>query len=164
VRQPPPAGVSDPVLWWLATDVAAHHQPGPNHRCVHPFCGGAAWPCGPYDLARRAERVSRRPITTVHKGQTVAAGLPRRTPSWVATPGRAAVVVPLSPAETAVLAALGGAPAVVADLAGRTGLHPDQVVWALDRLAVLGLAAPLTRALPGSGAASGMSPPPYRRA
>jgi hypothetical protein len=89
---------------------------------------------------------------------------PVRTPSWVATPGRAAVTVPPSPAETAVLTALGAALATAAGLAERTRLSPDQVGWVLDRLAALVLAAPLTKTLPaGAGWAPRTSPPPYRR-
>lgn len=161
----PPADVTDPVLWRLAVDVAAHHRPGPGHACAHPICAGAPWPCRPYRLARHAEQVSRRPTTsTLHKGRAVAAALPVRTPSWVATPGAAAVTAPLSPTETAVLTALGAAPATAAQLAARTRLRLDEVSWVLHRLAALRLAAPLTKALPPeAGRAPRTSPPPYRR-
>jgi hypothetical protein len=160
----PPADVTDPVLWRLAVDVAAHHQPGPNRACAHPFCAGAPWPCHPYRLARRAEQLSRRPTGSLHKEHAVAAALPVRTPSWVAIPGHAAATVPLSPTETAVLTALGAAPATADQLAARTRLRPDEVAWVLHRLAALRLAAPLTNALPPeAGRAPRTSPPPYRR-
>jgi hypothetical protein len=48
-----PAGVTDPLLWRLAADVADAHRPDETGRCDNLLCDHQEWPC---DAARRAQR------------------------------------------------------------------------------------------------------------
>ncbi|MBQ1047103.1 hypothetical protein ACIBQ2_04495 [Micromonospora sediminimaris] len=49
-----PAGVTDPLLWRLALDVADAHAPGEDGGCTHLLCAGQNWPCEPWQQAQRA--------------------------------------------------------------------------------------------------------------
>ncbi|TDC34091.1 hypothetical protein [Micromonospora sp. KC213] len=49
-----PEGVTDPLLWRLATDVAEAHQPDETGHCDNLLCDGQAWPCEATRNARRA--------------------------------------------------------------------------------------------------------------
>ena len=54
-----PDDVTDPLLWRLAYDVAAAHQPDERGRCPSLLCAGQGTPCGPMVNARRAMRLAR---------------------------------------------------------------------------------------------------------
>ncbi|SCF21804.1 hypothetical protein [Micromonospora mirobrigensis] len=56
--RPLPAGVTDPLLWRLAEDVAAAHQPDENGNCRNLLCAGQRGPCGPLVNADRARRLA----------------------------------------------------------------------------------------------------------
>lgn len=54
-----PDDVTDALLWRLAYDVAAAHQPDETGACPSPLCAHHSTPCPPLVLARRAMRVAR---------------------------------------------------------------------------------------------------------
>ncbi|MFC0004492.1 hypothetical protein [Micromonospora siamensis] len=56
--RPLPAGVTDPLLWRLAEDVAAAHQPDENGTCRNLLCAGQQVPCGPLANAERARQLA----------------------------------------------------------------------------------------------------------
>ncbi|MCI4066176.1 hypothetical protein MRQ36_27955 [Micromonospora sp. R77] len=62
-RRAVPAHVTDVLLWFLATDVAAHHLPDPDRpgRCANLRCHQAAYPYPPARDAQRAYRAATRP-------------------------------------------------------------------------------------------------------
>ncbi|MFG1673697.1 hypothetical protein [Micromonospora sp. NPDC049282] len=53
-----PRGVSDPLLWRAAYDVAAAHRPDAAGRCSSLLCAGRPAPCEPLEAARRAMRLA----------------------------------------------------------------------------------------------------------
>ncbi|MBM0255759.1 hypothetical protein [Micromonospora sp. 4G55] len=79
-RRAVPRTVTDVLLWLLATDVAAAHQPHPAQpgRCANLRCAGQAYPCPPARDAHRAYQAATNPP------------LPARGRAQVATPTTAA--------------------------------------------------------------------------
>ncbi|MFI7211257.1 hypothetical protein [Micromonospora maritima] len=53
-----PEGVTDPLLWRAAYDVAAAHRPDPAGRCTSLLCAGRPAPCAPLTAARKAMRLA----------------------------------------------------------------------------------------------------------
>ncbi|MGC1214852.1 MAG: hypothetical protein WA890_26785 [Micromonospora sp.] len=53
-----PDDVTDPLLWRLAYDVAAAHQPDESGRCPSLLCAHQSGPCEPMVNARRAMRLA----------------------------------------------------------------------------------------------------------
>ncbi|SCG45981.1 hypothetical protein [Micromonospora halophytica] len=53
-----PAGVTDPLLWRLAADVAQAHQPDRTGHCDNLLCARQEWPCEAARNARRALEMS----------------------------------------------------------------------------------------------------------
>lgn len=53
-----PRGVTDPLLWRAAYDVAAAHRPDAAGRCSSLLCAGRPAPCEALDGARRAMRLA----------------------------------------------------------------------------------------------------------
>ncbi|MET7832376.1 hypothetical protein ABZS44_06070 [Micromonospora sediminicola] len=49
-----PEGVTDPLLWRAAYDVAAAHRPDPAGRCTSLLCAGRPAPCPPFTAAHKA--------------------------------------------------------------------------------------------------------------
>lgn len=80
--RPPPDDVVDILLWRLATDVAANHQPHLAGRCGHPRCVGEAYPCPPARDAERALRTARRPAPAVRGQAAVPRPAPRPVWGW----------------------------------------------------------------------------------
>ena len=64
-----PPEVTDPLLWALAVDVAAAHQPGPDGACTNLQCRGQHGACWALRTAHRAaqhpRQVTRRPPAPV---------------------------------------------------------------------------------------------------
>ncbi|TDC30302.1 hypothetical protein E1211_24455 [Micromonospora sp. 15K316] len=62
-RRAIPRAVTDVLLWLLASDVAAAHQPQPHwpDRCGNLRCAGQAYPCPPARDAHRAHQAASRP-------------------------------------------------------------------------------------------------------
>jgi hypothetical protein len=60
-RTPPPDDVTDRLLWTLAVDVAAAHQPGPDGSCSNLQCRGQHGPCRALHTAYRAAQLARHP-------------------------------------------------------------------------------------------------------
>ncbi|MBY8875622.1 hypothetical protein K7640_27715 [Micromonospora sp. PLK6-60] len=56
--RPLPGGVTDPLLWRLAEDVAAAHQPDGRDGCRNLLCAGEAYPCPPLRHAQRARELA----------------------------------------------------------------------------------------------------------
>ncbi|GAA4571568.1 hypothetical protein GCM10023176_32530 [Micromonospora coerulea] len=54
-----PDDVTDPLLWRVAYDVAAAHQPDAEGRCPSLLCARQSAPCEPLVNARRAMRLAR---------------------------------------------------------------------------------------------------------
>lgn len=67
-RHAVPRTVNDVLLWLLATDVAAAHQPHPDQprRCANLRCGGYLYPCPPARDAQRACQAATRPAPSTH--------------------------------------------------------------------------------------------------
>ncbi|MGC4857549.1 hypothetical protein ACLQ24_30340, partial [Micromonospora sp. DT4] len=94
-----PDDVTDRLLWALAVDVAAAHQPGPDGACTNLQCRGQQGPCWALRTARRAEQHARRATTTlapappsprpvgVVRGRAPVPAPPRRFTGWF-TPAR----------------------------------------------------------------------------
>lgn len=59
-RRAIPHTVTDVLLWLLATDVAAAHQPQTRHRdrCSNLRCANQAYPCPPARDAHRAQQAA----------------------------------------------------------------------------------------------------------
>ncbi|WP_240638393.1 hypothetical protein [Micromonospora aurantiaca] len=59
-RRAIPHTVTDVLLWLLATDVAAAHQPHPRNpgRCANLRCTNQAYPCPPSRDAHRAQQAA----------------------------------------------------------------------------------------------------------
>jgi hypothetical protein len=73
-RLPVPAHVADILLWRLAVDVAAAHQPGHDGRCSSMLCASQlAYPCAPVAAAQRAAHAALCPPLTVRGRATVVA-------------------------------------------------------------------------------------------
>lgn len=53
-----PRGVTDPLLWRAAYDVAAAHQPDDSGRCESLLCDGRPGPCDALTAAHRAMRLA----------------------------------------------------------------------------------------------------------
>ncbi|MGC4892420.1 hypothetical protein [Micromonospora sp. DT31] len=53
-----PRGVTDPLLWRAAYDVAAAHHGDADGRCVSLLCDGEPTPCPALTAARRAMRLA----------------------------------------------------------------------------------------------------------
>lgn len=69
----PPDGVTDATLWRYAHEATQrHHQSIEDGMCG--FCG-TSWPCQPYQLAKRADEVSRAPRSQWHRAHTMHADL-----------------------------------------------------------------------------------------
>jgi hypothetical protein len=62
-RRAIPRTVTDVLLWLVASDVAAAHQPQPHRpdRCGNLRCAGQAYPCPPARDAHRAHQAATRP-------------------------------------------------------------------------------------------------------
>ena len=62
-RPAAPEDVTDVLLWKLANDVAANHQPDPHRpdRCANLRCAHETYPCTPVRDARRARQAATRP-------------------------------------------------------------------------------------------------------
>jgi hypothetical protein len=95
-RTPPPDDVTDRLLWALAVDVAAAHQPGPGGACTNLQCGGQQGPCWALRTAHRAEQRARRTPTltaptprraATARGRAPVPAPPRRFTGWF-TPTR----------------------------------------------------------------------------
>jgi hypothetical protein len=56
-----PADVTDPLMWRLATDVAAAHQTGNDGRCSNLQCADQTGPCRAARHAHRALQLARTP-------------------------------------------------------------------------------------------------------
>lgn len=84
-----PPEVTDPLLWRLALDVIAAHQPGDDGRCRNLQCAAHTAPCPASVAARRAMHVARptpaTPAPAAQPDTAVAATVAR---------GRAAVPAP----------------------------------------------------------------------
>lgn len=74
-RRAVPRTVSDALLWLLAADVAAAHQPHPHKpgRCANLRCTGEAYPCPPARDAQRARQAANRPTLLAHGRARMAA-------------------------------------------------------------------------------------------
>ena len=89
-----PVDVTDRLLWALAVDVAAAHQPGPDGACTNLQCRGQHGPCWALRTARRAEQAARRATTSTHapppsprpvgavRGRAPVPAAPRRFTGW----------------------------------------------------------------------------------
>jgi hypothetical protein len=86
-RHPAPDDVTDRLLWALAVDVAAAHQPGPDGSCTNLQCRGQRGPCWALHTARRAAQLIRSAAT---HGPASAPTAPPPLPHHVAR-GRATV-------------------------------------------------------------------------
>jgi hypothetical protein len=75
---PAPDDVTDRLLWALAVDVAAAHQPGPNGSCTNLQCRGQRGPCWALNTARRAAHLVRRAAINGPTSAPTAPMLPRR--------------------------------------------------------------------------------------
>jgi hypothetical protein len=53
-HHPPAPGIGDPLLWRLATQVAAAHRPDGTGRCHNLQCRDENGPCTPWRAAQRA--------------------------------------------------------------------------------------------------------------
>ncbi len=73
-RRPIPRMVTDVLLWLLASDVAAAHQPQPHQpdRCANLRCTGQAYPCPPARDAHRAQQAATRRPQAPARAATVA--------------------------------------------------------------------------------------------
>ncbi|MEH1013115.1 hypothetical protein V6U90_08380 [Micromonospora sp. CPCC 206060] len=56
-----PDGVTDPLLWGLALDVADAHAPDDAGGCQNLLCAGQSWPCTAWNSAQRALQVAQAP-------------------------------------------------------------------------------------------------------
>lgn len=102
-RPPVPDSVGDLLLWRLAVDVAAAHQPGPDGRCTSLLCADhASYPCPAATAAQRAALAAHRRTPTARGRATVP----------TAGTGRAALI---------------GAAAAVAQPTGAASLYPRDV-------------------------------------
>ncbi|AEB42636.1 hypothetical protein VAB18032_07580 [Micromonospora maris AB-18-032] len=90
-RTPVPDDVTDRLLWALAVDVAAAHQPGPDGLCTNLQCRGQHGPCWALRTAHRAHRHARRTPATFGESRSPAVGAVR---------GRAPVPAPSVPAPS----------------------------------------------------------------
>jgi hypothetical protein len=84
----------DILLWRLAVDVAAAHQPGPDGRCGSLLCTGQpTYPCPPAAAAQRAAQAAHRAAPTARGRATVPAPATtgRATPPPIVT-GRASPI------------------------------------------------------------------------
>ncbi|SCG38072.1 hypothetical protein GA0070614_0470 [Micromonospora coxensis] len=74
-RRAVPRTVSDVLLWLLAADVTAAHQPHPDQpgRCANLRCAGEAYPCPPARDAQRARQTADRPVLQARGRARVAA-------------------------------------------------------------------------------------------
>ena len=73
----PPRDVTDVLLWRLALDVAAAHQPDEHGNCRDLRCAGQRGTCQAARLARRAMSVARtpvRPAPAPRAGREIAVG------------------------------------------------------------------------------------------
>ncbi|MEV4201292.1 hypothetical protein [Micromonospora globbae] len=53
-----PDGVTDPLLWKLALEVADAHEPDGEGGCRNLLCAGEPWPCTAWNNAQRALRAA----------------------------------------------------------------------------------------------------------
>ncbi|MFJ8203284.1 hypothetical protein [Micromonospora chalcea] len=85
--------VTDRLLWSLAVDVAAAHQPGLDGACTNLQCRGQQGPCWALRTARRAEQRARRATVTlapppspgpaaIARGRAAVPAMPRRLTGW----------------------------------------------------------------------------------
>ncbi|RKN39588.1 hypothetical protein [Micromonospora endolithica] len=79
-----PEGVTDPLLWGLALDVADAHQPDDDDTCHNLLCAGRAWPCEPWHRAQRALQMA----------QATSGGRSTDAPPEQARPGGWSAVAP----------------------------------------------------------------------
>ncbi|MBO4206760.1 hypothetical protein [Micromonospora echinofusca] len=56
-----PDGVTDPLLWRLALDVADAHAPDGDGGCHNLLCADQPWPCPAWQSAQRALQVAQAP-------------------------------------------------------------------------------------------------------
>jgi hypothetical protein len=85
---PPSSDVADPMLFKLATDIAAAHHPAADGACVSLLCRDRPYPCEPARLAHRAVQKARR--------STAEEPTPAPPPE---PPARGRATVPTSPAR-----------------------------------------------------------------
>lgn len=83
-----PDDVPDPLLWRLALDVVAAHQPGDDGHCRNLQCAGHTAPCPAFVAARRAMHLASPAPTPPAAPSTTTAVVAR---------GRAAVPAPTNP-------------------------------------------------------------------
>jgi hypothetical protein len=86
--------VGDILLWRLAVDVAATHQPGPGGRCASLLCTGQpTYPCPPAAAAQRAAQAAHRAAPTARgRAPVPAAATGRATPPPPVATGRASLI------------------------------------------------------------------------
>jgi hypothetical protein len=87
-----PADVTDLLLWRLAVDVAAAHQPGEDGRCGNLLCATETGQCAALQAAQRAMHVARAFASSAQKPRPMAS-------STITARGRAPVPVTPHPAE-----------------------------------------------------------------
>lgn len=93
---PQSGGVADPMLFKLATDIAAAHHRAPDGTCASLLCRSQPYPCGPARLAHRAaQQAHHRPA----KQPTPAP--PPMPPETDRHPARGRAAVPTPPAANA---------------------------------------------------------------
>ncbi|MEV0157840.1 hypothetical protein AB0H57_29580 [Micromonospora sp. NPDC050686] len=80
--RPLPGGVTDPLLWRLAEDVAAAHQPDGRGDCRNLLCAGRPSPCPPLRNAERARELA----GTGLRRERTAGGEERRGPTGTPLP------------------------------------------------------------------------------
>jgi hypothetical protein len=100
-----PDDVTDRLLYTLAVDVAAAHQPGPDGTCGNPQCRHQSCPCEPLRNAYRAATAARRQPVREHP-------IPHQPAR-----GRARVAPPAMPRVSRVAAALDARPVAPVDQA-----------------------------------------------
>ncbi|WP_435204962.1 hypothetical protein [Micromonospora sp. bgisy143] len=110
-----PDDVTDRLLWALAVDVTAAHQPGPDSACTNLQCRGQHGPCWALRTAGRAEQHARRATTlalpparpsprrvAAARGRASVPAPPRRFTGWFAPAHPPAPLMPPAPVPDAV--------------------------------------------------------------
>jgi hypothetical protein len=100
-----PEDVTDILLWNLANDVAANHQPDPHHRdrCANLRCVHETYPCTPVRDAQRARQAATRPRWLARGRARVAAPVAAVTQAFTGwfRPARCAPAAPVRTAPPA---------------------------------------------------------------
>jgi hypothetical protein len=85
----PPDDITDPLLWRLATDVAAAHQTGADGRCRNLQCADQPRQCAAGRNARRALHLARTtPPAAVHRPTPPPPAVARGRATVTTTTGR----------------------------------------------------------------------------